>query len=86
MLIFFLIETAAALAAMALVYAESSDYTQESRPTYAPNKTSDRTPGNPLPDRTPGASAAGAGGTEIAKSPDGASDLTPSNHDKLHAY
>lgn len=43
-------------------------------------KTSDRTPGNPHPDRTPGASIFGAPGTEVARTPFGTSDRTPSNH------
>jgi hypothetical protein len=43
-------------------------------------KTSDRTPGDPSPDRTPGASLTGAAGTEAGQTPDGTSDRTPSNH------
>ena len=45
-----------------------------------PVKTSDRTPGNPAPDRTPGASITGAAGTEVARTAFGTSDRTPSNH------
>ena len=44
------------------------------------DKTSDRTPGNATPQRTPGASIYGAAGTEIGKTPYGTSDRTPSNH------
>jgi hypothetical protein len=43
-------------------------------------KTSDRTPDNPSPHRTAGASITGAAGTEAAHTPDGTSDRTPSNH------
>lgn len=45
--------------------------------TGAAGKSSDRTPGNPSPDRTPGASTAGAAGTEVGKTPEGTSDRTP---------
>jgi hypothetical protein len=45
-----------------------------------PEKTSDRTPDNAHPDRTPGASITGAAGTEIARTPFGTSDRTPENH------
>ena len=41
-------------------------------------KTSDRSPGDPAPDRTPGASSTGAAGTDAAKTPSGTSDRTPS--------
>lgn len=41
-------------------------------------KTSDRTPGNPSPDRTPDATGAGAAGVEGGKTPEGTSDRTPS--------
>ena len=41
-------------------------------------KTSDRSPGDAAPDRTPGASSTGAAGTDAAKTPDGTSDRTPS--------
>ena len=43
-------------------------------------KTSDRTPDNPSPSRTPGASLTGAVGTEVGQTPYGTSDRTPSNH------
>ncbi len=43
-------------------------------------KTSDRTPDDPAPHRTPGASITGAAGTEVARTPYGTSDRTPSNH------
>jgi hypothetical protein len=46
----------------------------------APEKTSDRTPDNPAPQRAPGASITGAAGTEVARTPFGTSDRTPSNH------
>jgi hypothetical protein len=52
-------------------------------PTDASNqqqgKTSDRTPGNPSPDRTPNATSKGAVGTDAAKTPEGTSDRTPTN-------
>ena len=35
---------------------------------------------NPAPRRTPGASITGAAGTEVARTPFGTSDRTPSNH------
>jgi hypothetical protein len=40
-------------------------------------KTSDRTPGDPSPSRTPGATGTGAAGTEAAQTPSGTSDRTP---------
>ena len=43
-------------------------------------KTSDRTPDNPSPSRTPGASLTGAVGTDVGQTPYGTSDRTPSNH------
>jgi hypothetical protein len=43
-------------------------------------KTSDRTPDNPRPQRTPGAGITGAVGTDVARTPYGTSDRTPSNH------
>ena len=43
-------------------------------------KTSDRTPDNASPSRTPGASLTGAVGTEVGQTPYGTSDRTPSNH------
>ena len=58
--------------ALTLVKAQAS--------TVAPEKTSDRTPDNPAPQRTPGASITGAVGTEVARTPFGTSDRTPSNH------
>lgn len=45
-----------------------------------PEKTSDRTPDNPAPNRTPGASITGAAGTDVARTAFGTSDRTPSNH------
>ena len=53
---------------------------QVQRASTLPLKTSDRTPGDPTPARTPGASIFGAAGTEVGKTPDGTSDRTPSNH------
>lgn len=44
-------------------------------------KTSDRTPGNPSPDRTPNASSAGASGTDAGKTTEGTSDRTPEKKD-----
>lgn len=40
-------------------------------------KTSDRTPGDPSPSRTPGATGTGAAGTEAGQTPSGTSDRTP---------
>jgi hypothetical protein len=40
-------------------------------------KSSDRTPGNPSPARTPNSSATGAAGTDAARTPEGTSDRTP---------
>ena len=48
--------------------------------SLVPEKTSDRTPDNAHPDRTPGASITGAAGTEVARTPFGTSDRTPENH------
>jgi hypothetical protein len=45
-------------------------------------KTSDRTPGDPSPDRTPNATSKGAVGTDAAKTPEGTSDRTPTNPQK----
>ena len=42
-------------------------------------KTSDRTPGDPSPDRTPNATSKGAVGTDAAKTSEGTSDRTPTN-------
>jgi hypothetical protein len=44
-------------------------------------KTSDRTPGNPSPDRVQGSSKAGAPGTDAGKTQEGTSDRTPNNKD-----
>jgi hypothetical protein len=60
--------------ALALVEAQAES------PAVAPEKTSDRTPDDPAPQRTPGASITGAAGTEVARTPLGTSDRTPSNH------
>jgi hypothetical protein len=40
-------------------------------------KTSDRTPGDASPSRTPGATGTGAAGTEAGQTPGGTSDRTP---------
>ena len=40
-------------------------------------KTSDRTPGNPDPQRTPNASSKGATGTDAGQTHEGTSDRTP---------
>jgi hypothetical protein len=53
---------------------------QSESPAVGAEKTSDRTPDNPVPQRTPGASITGAVGTEVARTPFGTSDRTPSNH------
>ncbi|WBT37666.1 hypothetical protein [Hyphomicrobium sp. DMF-1] len=44
------------------------------------DKTSDRTPGDPSPSRTPGATGTGAAGTEAGQTASGTSDRTPTNH------
>jgi hypothetical protein len=72
------------LAALSPVFADAAapDLTLFKAPvsTPVPEKTSDRTPDNPNPDRSPGASITGAVGTEVARTPFGTSDRTPSNH------
>lgn len=40
-------------------------------------KTSDRTPGTAVPDRSPGATGTGAAGTDAGQTPSGTSDRTP---------
>jgi hypothetical protein len=45
-------------------------------------KTSDRTPGNPSPDRTPDASSTGAVGTDAGRTTEGTSDRTPPKKDQ----
>ncbi|WP_181336370.1 hypothetical protein [Hyphomicrobium methylovorum] len=45
-------------------------------------KTSDRTPGNPAPDRTPNAGTAGATGTDAGQTHEGTSDRTPEHKTK----
>jgi hypothetical protein len=45
-----------------------------------PGKTSDRTPGDPAPHRTPGANVWGAAGVDSAHTVLGTSDRTPANH------
>lgn len=60
--------------ALALVEAQAT------APVAALEKTSDRTPDNLAPQRAPGASITGAAGTEVARTPFGTSDRTPSNH------
>jgi hypothetical protein len=47
------------------------------KPPSSTDKTSDRTPGNPAPDRTPGATGTGAAGTDAGQTPAGTSDRTP---------
>jgi hypothetical protein len=75
---------ALSLAALSPAFAEAAapDLTvvQGQASTLAPEKTSDRTPDNPHPNRTPGASITGAAGTEVARTPFGTSDRTPENH------
>lgn len=51
----------------------------EGTSTGEQGKTSDRTPGNPSPDRMPGSSTAGAPGAAGAQTPEGTSDRTPNN-------
>src|SRR5690606_14076965 len=48
--------------------------------TSGSDKTSDRTPGDASPSRTPGATSTGAAGTEAGQTPNGTSDRTPTNH------
>ena len=45
-----------------------------------PAKTSDRTPGDPAPHRTPNANLWGAAGVDRAMTDLGTSDRTPENH------
>lgn len=45
--------------------------------TGASGKTSDRTPGEASPARTPGSTSAGAPGTDAGQTPEGTSDRTP---------
>jgi hypothetical protein len=45
-------------------------------------KTSDRTPGNPSPDRTIGANNSGAAGVDAAKSDGHTSDRTPNKNEQ----
>jgi hypothetical protein len=72
----------AALGAIAVLSPAFADTALAARDAQVihPEKTSDRTPGNPSPHRTAGASITGAVGTEAARTPDGTSDRTPSNH------
>jgi hypothetical protein len=82
---FKLIACAAALslAALSTAYAEAKPepaLAKAQASTLVPEKTSDRTPDNRHPDRTPGASLTGAAGTEVARTPFGTSDRTPENH------
>lgn len=86
MLKIFVVGVAALLAALLPAQAESTEPTNTVAHAYAPNKTSDRTPDNPSPTRAPGASTWGAAGTDVAKTTDGTSDRTPSNHYKPRAF
>jgi len=45
-------------------------------------KTSDRTPGDPAPARTPNASSTGATGTDTGQTNEGTSDRTPQKKDE----
>ena len=45
-----------------------------------PHRTSDRSPNDPAPARAPGSSIFGAAGTDVAHTPFGTSDRTPSHH------
>lgn len=45
-----------------------------------PEKTSDRTPGDPAPHRTPNSNVWGAAGVDRAYTTFGTSDRTPKNH------
>ncbi|CAN1721643.1 conserved exported protein of unknown function [Hyphomicrobium sp. 1Nfss2.1] len=74
---------ALSLAALSPAFAEAApDLTlvKVQASALVPVKTSDRTPDNAHPDRTPGASITGAAGTEVARTPFGTSDRTPENH------
>jgi hypothetical protein len=79
-----LVACAAALAfgaaGLSSAFAQTTAPSTPNQVQVQPVKTSDRTPGNPAPDRTPGASLSGAAGTEIGQTPNGTSDRTPSNH------
>ena len=86
MLKFFVCVSALSFAALGPALAEPHHPATKVAVPFAPTKTSDRTPDNPSPDRTPGASQTGAAGTEVARTSDGTSDRTPSNHYRPHAY
>ncbi len=53
----------------------------ESGASTPDGKTSDRTPGDPSPARTPNATEKGAVGTDAAQTPEGTSDRTPNKQD-----
>jgi hypothetical protein len=72
--------TAPTLAQDTTTGAGTSTETPTGPPTEA-GKTSDRTPGNPEPARTPNATSAGEVGTDAAKTPEGTSDRTPEKHE-----
>lgn len=61
-----------------LVKSSSSSGASTGASGSSDGKTSDRTPGNPAPDRTPGATNSGAAGTDAGQTPGGTSDRTPS--------
>lgn len=71
--------TLGAIAVLSPAFADTAPAVTHAQ-VIQPEKTSDRTPGDPSPHRTPGASITGAAGTEAARTPDGTSDRTPSNH------
>jgi hypothetical protein len=56
---------------------QSSSSSGASEGTSGSEKTSDRTPGDPSPSRTPGATGTGAAGTDAGQTPSGTSDRTP---------
>jgi hypothetical protein len=65
------------------VAADNSTSEQPTTTTTDSNgKTSDRTPGDPSPDRTPNASSSGATGTDAGQTTNGTSDRTPDNKDQ----
>jgi hypothetical protein len=60
-----------------LVKSSSSSGASTGASGSSEGKTSDRTPGDPAPNRTPGATDSGAAGTDAGQTPAGTSDRTP---------
>jgi hypothetical protein len=59
----------------------SSDTKVNTEPS-SQGKTSDRTPGDPAPARTPNASSTGNTGTDAGQTKEGTSDRTPKKEEK----